>query len=187
MKNKGNRRGETIGWKKGFNLTQQGWWLWDHIHNQRTTWTLAECVQRQISFYRGKARETLPLVVSLRWQNVCIWGADLTGKQHLTCSSGLVQGVLLHDCGCTVPRLIPVPQSCVLWKQFIRHQNDLAVFKLYIDRKITDSIDKLPSTLCSSSCVCVSGTFFCCSGVKVPRANTTSTSALNCSCKIKNN
>lgn len=47
--------------------------------------------------------------------------------------------------------------------------------------KMADSVSKSPSTMCSSSCVCVSGTFFCCSGVTVPRANTTSTSALSCS------
>lgn len=34
-----------------------------------------------------------------------------------------------------------------------------------------------------SSCLCVTGIFFCCSGVSVPRANTTSTSALRRSCE----
>lgn len=49
--------------------------------------------------------------------------------------------------------------------------------------KITTSNIKSPLIMCCSSCVWVSGTFFCCSGVTVPRANTTSTSALNCSYK----
>lgn len=64
--------------------------------------------------------------------------------------------------------------------------NDLAGF-IFCDRRIINCMSKSPSTVCSSSCVCVSGTFFCCSDVTVPRANTTSTSALKCSCKIRNN
>lgn len=58
--------------------------------------------------------------------------------------------------------------------------NHPAVFVLC---KITTSNIKSPLIVCCSSCVWVSGTFFCCSGVTVPRANTTSTSALNCSYK----
>lgn len=49
-------------------------------------------------------------VVRTNWLN-------LTGRQHLTCSSGLVQGVLLHDCSCAVLCFILVPQGGVLWKR----------------------------------------------------------------------
>lgn len=100
-------------------------------------------------------------------------------REHLTCSSGLVQAVLLHDCSSAVLRLIPVPQRCVLWKQNTFEARVPAQSSQ--DKAKMALINESPSTACSSSCVRVSGIFFCCSGVTVPRANTTSTSALNCS------